>query len=229
MEQRRADLAQPQENLSSVFIDHVVSTPKPIYDVFKRVFDISLTVVVLVPLLPIMLLIAVVIFLDDPKGSPFFIQDRCGKDGKVFRFIKFRSMVVDAEDQLARMLHLNEMQGPAFKIKEDPRITRMGRFIRRTSIDELPQFINVLRGEMSIVGPRPPLPREVGQYTEYQQRRLQVKPGLTCFWQCTPQRNNLTFDQWLDLDLKYIRERSFFLDIKLICNTIKVMFTGEGQ
>ncbi len=138
-------------------------------------------------------------------------------------------MVPNAEDQLHKLLDKNEMDGPAFKIKNDPRITRIGRIIRRLSIDETPQFINVLKGEMSLVGPRPPIPREVAQYTEYQRQRLSVKPGLTCYWQIQPNRNRLSFDDWVELDLKYIRERSFWVDMKILFKTVGVVLGMTGE
>ena len=138
-------------------------------------------------------------------------------------------MCADAEKKLDKLLQFNEMEGPAFKMKNDPRITRVGHFLRKTSLDELPQLVNILKGDMSIVGPRPPLPREVAQYTPYQRQRLQVVPGLTCYWQVQPHRNSLSFDEWVDLDVKYIRERSWRIDWKLIFSTFGVMLSGEGE
>ena len=138
-------------------------------------------------------------------------------------------MVCNAEELLASLQGRNEMDGPAFKMKDDPRITRIGKFIRKTSIDELPQFWNVLKGDMSIVGPRPPLPREVAEYTEYQKQRLLVKPGITCIWQVQPKRNELTFDEWVGLDVEYINNRSLRLDFKLMLKTASAMFGGEGR
>ena len=135
---------------------------------------------------------------------------------------------MDAETKLAGLRSLNEMSGPVFKIRNDPRITRIGRFIRKTSIDELPQIFNVLKGDMSIVGPRPPLPDEVQQYNEIQLKRLSIKPGLTCYWQVTHRRNSLSFDEWVALDLKYITEQNLLVDLKLMLRTMKVMFMGEG-
>ena len=178
---------------------------------------------------PVMLIIAILIFIDDPKGSPIFSQLRCGRNGKEFKFYKFRSMCVDAEAKLEELLKHNEMDGPAFKIKEDPRITRIGRFLRKTSLDELPQLWNILKGDMSIVGPRPPLPREVAQYDEYQRQRLYITPGLTCYWQIQPKRNDLSFEEWMELDIKYVRERSFWVDWKIIFGTVKAVLFGEGE
>jgi lipopolysaccharide/colanic/teichoic acid biosynthesis glycosyltransferase len=195
----------------------------------KRCFDIVCSLSALVVLSPILLLIALAVFLDDPKGSPFFVQTRVGKDGKEFQFYKFRSMVVNAEDLLEDLLEYNETDGCAFKIKRDPRITRVGRFIRKTSLDELPQLVNIFKGDMSIVGPRPPLPREVAEYTEHYRQRLRVRPGLTCIWQVTPKRHDLPFEQWIELDLQYIRERSVALDLKLIFQTFWVIFSAGNE
>jgi lipopolysaccharide/colanic/teichoic acid biosynthesis glycosyltransferase len=142
---------------------------------------------------------------------------------------KFRSMYVDAEDRLAEILKDNEMDGPAFKIKDDPRITRVGRVIRKTSLDELPQLWNVLKGDMSIVGPRPALPREVELYNEEQKQRMYVTPGLTCYWQIQPRRNDISFDDWMALDLKYIQERSFLVDWKIIFKTVGAVIRKEGE
>ena len=175
-----------------------------------------------------MAIVALVIWADSPGASPIFSQDRVGRDGKVFKFYKFRSMVPNAEAKLQEVLDQNEMDGPVFKMKNDPRITRVGRLIRRTSIDELPQLVNILKGDMSIVGPRPALPREVEQYTDYERQRLYVTPGLTCYWQVQPNRNELTFDQWMELDLKYIHDRNFWLDWKLIFQTVGVVFRMYG-
>jgi lipopolysaccharide/colanic/teichoic acid biosynthesis glycosyltransferase len=157
------------------------------------------------------------------------VQKRVGKKGREFKFYKFRSMVPNAENMLDSLLDKNEMEGPAFKIKDDPRITRFGKFIRRTSVDELPQLFNVLKGDMSLVGPRPPLPREVKEYTEYQRQRLGITPGLTCYWQVQPKRNSLTFDEWLELDLRYIKERGFKTDIVIIFKTFAAVCGLEGE
>lgn len=142
---------------------------------------------------------------------------------------KFRSMYRDAEIQLPELYSSNEADGPVFKIKNDPRITKVGRFIRRTGIDELPQLINILLGQMSFVGPRPALPSEVEKYTDFQRQRLSVTPGLTCLWQICPSRNTLSFDEWMELDMRYIRERSFLLDWKIILLTVPVVFRGDGE
>ena len=206
-----------------------VQTGKWLYCAAKRGQDILFSALGLLLLWPWMLLLALVIYIDSPGASPFFVQERIGLNGKPFRFIKFRSMVPDAEKKLHALLDKNEMDGPVFKIKRDPRITRVGSFIRKTSIDELPQLINILKGDMSIVGPRPALPREVKKYDDYERQRLFVRPGLTCYWQVQPRRNDLSFDQWLELDLKYIRERSFATDWKIIFRTFRAVIGMEGE
>ena len=198
------------------------------YWIAKRVQDIILSVLALLVLWPIMAIVALVIYIDDPHGSPIFVQTRVGRKGKEFKFYKFRSMYVNAESMLEQLMEQNEMDGPAFKIKDDPRITRIGKFIRKTSLDELPQLLNILKGDMSIVGPRPALPREVVQYNESMRQRLLVTPGLTCYWQIQPQRNDLTFHQWMELDLKYIKERSFLVDWKIILKTFGAILGMEG-
>lgn len=202
---------------------------KPLYGFFKRVFDIVCSLLGLIILFVPLAIIAIVILIDSPGASPIYRQDRVGKNGKTFKFYKFRSMVPNADKMLESLLSQNEMEGPAFKMKHDPRITRVGRFIRRTSIDELPQLWNVLKGDMSLVGPRPPLPREVAMYTEHQYQRLSVVPGLTCYWQIQPKRNTLSFDEWLSLDLKYISERNFWVDLKILFKTIGAVLGLEGE
>ncbi len=199
-----------------------------VYDGAKRVLDVFFSSLALVVLAPFMGLLALIIWLDDPHGSPIYVSKRCGKNGKQFSFYKFRSMCVNADKLLEGLMDQNEADGPAFKIKKDPRLTRVGRFIRKCSIDELPQLINILRGDMSIVGPRPPIAREVEQYTSYQMKRLSVKPGLTCLWQVQPHRNDLSFDEWVELDIKYIRERCLALDAKLVLLTIWSMLSMSG-
>ncbi len=197
------------------------------YLIAKRTLDIVLSSVALVVLLPFLLVVAAIIYLDDPRGDPIFVQDRVGKNGKHFRFLKFRSMVANAEERLEELKDLNEMDGPVFKIRDDPRVTRFGRFIRRTSIDELPQLINIILGDMSLVGPRPPLPREVEQYGTYEMQRLLVKPGLTCYWQARG-RNEIKFRQWMELDMKYVYNHSLWIDIKLLFLTVRSVLTGKG-
>ena len=194
----------------------------------KRVQDVILSAIAIVTFSPVMLVTMIAILIDDPSGSPVYIQNRVGRDGKIFRFYKFRSMCRNADQQLDELMAENEMDGPVFKIKADPRITQVGRFIRKTCIDELPQLINVLKGDMSLVGPRPALPREVEQYGDYEMQRLYVTPGLTCYWQTMPDKNSLIFSEWMELDLKYIQERSFLVDWKIMFRTVKVVFQKEG-
>ena len=195
----------------------------------KRLQDVVLSALGLVLLFPVFVLISVIILVDSPGASPIYVQTRVGKNGRKFKFYKFRTMVADADKQLEKLLSRNEMDGPVFKIKNDPRITKVGRFLRRTSLDELPQLWNVLKGDMSLVGPRPALPREVEQYDEHAWQRLAVVPGLTCYWQIQPHRNSLSFEEWLALDLKYIRERSFLVDWKIMFGTIGAVMHMEGE
>ncbi|MBR2723997.1 MAG: sugar transferase [Ruminococcus sp.] len=202
--------------------------PKPVYSFFKRFFDILVSFITLSVLIVPMLILALVIIIDSPGASPIYSQERVGKNGKRFKFYKFRSMIPNADEMLDELMDKNEMDGPAFKIKNDPRITRVGRFIRSSSIDELPQFWNVLKGDMSIVGPRPPLPREVEEYTEYQMQRLLVTPGITGYWQIQPKRNDLSFERWIELDLKYIEERSLKTDFVVLVKTVKAVCGLEG-
>ncbi|MEH7384318.1 sugar transferase [Bacillus sp. JJ1521] len=193
----------------------------------KRTIDLIGSIFGLLLLLPLFLIVATLIKIEDPKGKVFFKQKRVGKDGIEFEMFKFRSMVSNAEELLDSLKHLNETSGAMFKMKSDPRVTKVGNFIRKTSIDELPQLWNVLRGEMSLVGPRPALPREVEQYNSYHKQRLAVTPGCTGLWQVSG-RSNIGFESMVELDLKYISERSFFYDLKIILKTVKVMFGSEG-
>lgn len=205
-----------------------VQNGKKAYEKIRRIQDIIISTLALIILSPLMLVIALAIKIESPKGKAVFSQTRCGKDGKEFTFYKFRSMCVDAEDKLEHLMELNEMQGPAFKIKNDPRITRVGKIIRKSGLDELPQFYNVLRGDMSIVGPRPPLPSEVEQYDEYYKQRLYITPGITCVWQTQPQRNDMSFEEWMSYDLQYIKERSLLTDWKIMLRTFRVMLGCDG-
>ena len=195
----------------------------------RRAQDVVLSLIAMAALWPFMLIVALAIVIESPGAGPIFKQKRVGRDGKEFMFYKFRSMIPGAEDRLWELLSENEMQGPVFKMRNDPRITRVGRIIRRCSIDELPQLYNVLRGDMSIVGPRPGLPREVAQYDSYARQRLLVTPGLTCYWQIQPNRNSLTFEEWLELDLKYIKERSFLTDWRIIFATFRAVIGMNGE
>lgn len=198
----------------------------PVYLFFKRAMDIIGSLCGIILLSPLLIIVALAIKIEDPKGSVFFSQKRCGKDNKLFPMYKFRSMVSNAEELLEELMEHNEMDGPVFKIKEDPRITRVGKFIRKTSIDELPQLFNILRGDMSIVGPRPAIPHEVAEYSDYHKQRLLVKPGLTCIWQVSG-RNSIGFEEWMDMDLEYIEKRNLWMDIKLIFKTVGVLFGDE--
>lgn len=194
----------------------------------RRLQDILFSLAALLVLLPLFVIIAIAIVIDSPGDGPIFTQLRVGRDGKLFKLLKFRTMCPDAEERLEELLSQNQMDGPVFKIKGDPRITRVGRFLRKTSLDELPQLVNVLKGDMSIVGPRPALPREVEQYNDYQRQRLYITPGLSCYWQIAPHRNDMSFDEWVALDLKYIQERSFWVDWKIIFMTVHAMFMEYG-
>lgn len=197
------------------------------YLFIKRGVDILGSIIGLILAFSIMIIVMILIKLEDPKGPIFFKQIRSGMNGSTFEMYKFRSMYVDAEDRLEELMHLNEQSGPVFKITNDPRITRIGKFIRKTSLDELPQLLNVLKGDMSIVGPRPALPRETIQYTPYQMQRLLVKPGITCIWQVSG-RNNIEFEEWVELDLEYIQKRSVLLDMKLILMTIPALLGDKN-
>ncbi|MDU2265749.1 exopolysaccharide biosynthesis polyprenyl glycosylphosphotransferase [Clostridium celatum] len=197
-----------------------------IYLVVKRVIDITVSILGLIILSPLLLLVAILIKFES-KGPIIFTQKRVGFKGNEFNMLKFRSMVVNAEELKDKLKNNNEMSGPMFKMKNDPRVTKIGRFIRKTSIDELPQLINVLKGEMSLVGPRPSLPSEVKQFKPWMLKRLEVKPGLTCYWQIMG-RNNIDFEEWMKLDIKYVEKRSVLLDIKLIYKTFFVLFGDEN-
>jgi exopolysaccharide biosynthesis polyprenyl glycosylphosphotransferase len=196
------------------------------YFFMKRLIDLILSILGIVFLSPIMLIIDIAIKVES-KGPIIFSQDRVGKDGKFFKMYKFRSMVINAEELKEKLLSQNEMSGPMFKMKDDPRITKVGKFIRKTSIDELPQLFNVIKGDMSLVGPRPNLPKEVAQFSDYHKLKLKAKPGLTCYWQVMG-RNSIGFEEWMELDIKYIRERSIWLDIKLIFRTFFVLFGDKN-
>ena len=201
---------------------------KKVYNFFKRLQDIILSLLGLLVLFPVLIIVSLIVFFECPKASPIFVQKRVGKNGKEFKFYKFRSMRPNAEDELESLLALNEVEGHAFKIHNDPRITKVGKFIRKTSIDELPQLWNILKGDMSIVGPRPPIPREVEEYNEFEKQRLYVIPGLTCYWQATPHRNDISFADWVTLDVKYIKERSFRTDWKIIFKTFLSVLGMDG-
>ncbi|WP_285851723.1 sugar transferase [Priestia aryabhattai] len=197
------------------------------YLIWKRLMDIVGAVLGLILLSPLFIIIAISIKIEDPKGPIFFRQVRIGKNENEFHMYKFRSMVNDAEEKLKDLLTLNEISGAMFKMKADPRVTKIGKFIRKTSIDELPQLWNVLKGEMSLVGPRPPLLREVNEYSPYDKQRLLITPGCTGLWQVSG-RNALSFEEMVELDLIYLRKRHLLLDIKIILKTFLVLFGSEN-
>ena len=196
------------------------------YEIFKRGIDIIGAGNGLILLSPVIAIVACAVKFTS-KGPIFFSQKRVGKNGKLFDMYKFRSMVVNAEELKEKLVQKNEMSGPMFKIKDDPRVTKVGRFIRKTSLDELPQLWNVLKGDMSLVGPRPSLPKEVKQFENWMYKRLTVKPGLTCYWQVSG-RNNIDFEDWMKLDISYVEDRNVWIDIKLIFKTVFVLFGDKN-
>ena len=203
-----------------------IKLPGKGYLFVKRVMDIVCSALALIVLSPILLITALAIKLESP-GPAVFVQKRVGVNGKEFNMYKFRSMCMDAEEKLKKIQHKNETEGPTFKMQEDPRITKVGHFIRKYSIDELLQLVNILKGDMSIIGPRPALPREVAQYGEFDKLRLLVKPGLSCYWQISG-RSDIPFDEWMKLDVKYIREMNLLTDIKIILLTFPAVIKGDG-
>lgn len=197
------------------------------YRFIKRVFDFVASLLGLIILSPLFLLIAIAIKVEDPKGAVFYSQTRLGRGEVPFKMYKFRSMVSNADELLEKLLKDNEIDGAMFKMQDDPRVTKIGRFIRKYSIDELPQLLNVLQGSMSLVGPRPPLPREVEEYSDYDKQRLAVKPGCTRLWQATV-RNSVGFDEMVKLDLTYISKRSVAFDVYILFKTVVIMFKPNG-
>ncbi len=195
----------------------------------KRLFDIFFATLILLFFLPLMFIIAIVIVIDDPSAGPFYKQIRVGRHGKEFYMYKFRTMRANADKMIDELAKQNEMDGPVFKMKEDPRITRVGKYLRKLSLDELMQFFNVLKGDMTLVGPRPPLPREVKFYTDYQRLRLLVTPGLTCTWQISKNRNDIPFEEWVEMDIEYIQTRTYLNDLKIMLKTPIVMLTATGR
>ena len=226
----RFERAQPVDNkaLADGYLHYHPMALKPHQRELKRLFDIVAASLVLAMLLPLFVLIAAMIKVSS-RGPVFFRQERVGLRGRQFHMLKFRSMVVNAEELKALLKERNERTGPVFKIRNDPRITRIGRFLRKYSLDELPQLINVLRGEMSVVGPRPPVPSEVAQYEPWQLRRLAVFPGLTCIWQSCADRHQISFERWMYLDMQYIDHWSLARDFALICKTVPVVLAGAGE
>ena len=203
------------------------TTPENEYLLFlKRLVDVSLAVILLCLGAPLLLLAAITVRLTS-RGPVIYRQWRCGLNGRKFWLYKFRSMYEDAEQQQDEVAHLNEMDGPVFKIARDPRVTAVGRILRKTSMDEAPQLFNILKGDMSFVGPRPPLPNEVAQYEKWQRRRLRMKPGLTCLW-ALEGRNELNFARWMKLDMEYIDHWSLALDFKILLRTIPRVLSGRG-
>ncbi|MBC2581553.1 sugar transferase [Clostridium sp. DJ247] len=196
------------------------------YYVAKRIIDFLGALFGIIVLSPVIVITAIAIKMDS-KGPVVFLQKRVGKNGTTFYMYKFRSMVTDAEEILHKLKDKNEMTGPMFKMKNDPRVTKVGRVIRKTSIDELPQLFNVLKGEMSLVGPRPNLPREVAKFSDYHKLKLLAKPGLTCYWQVMG-RSSIGFEEWMELDIRYIEERSLWVDLKLIFRTVGVLFGDKN-
>ena len=209
-----------------VEFDNIDENKKRIYEISKRAIDIIGAGSGLLLLSPVIAIVACAVKFTS-KGTVFFSQKRVGKNGELFDMYKFRSMVVNAEELKEKLAHQNEMSGPMFKMKDDPRVTKVGKFIRKTSLDELPQLLNVLKGDMSLVGPRPSLPKEVAQFEKWMYKRLSVKPGLTCFWQVSG-RNNIDFEDWMKLDIKYVEERNLWSDIKLIFKTVLVLFGDKN-
>jgi len=210
-------------------LQDLIDTSYSTYWKYKRSFDIFFASLILLFFLPLMIIIAIIIVIDDPSAGPFYKQVRVGRHGEEFYMYKFRTMKAGADKMIDELVKENEMDGPVFKMKEDPRITRVGKFLRKVSLDELMQFFNVLKGDMTLVGPRPPLPREVQYYTDYQRLRLLVTPGLTCTWQISKNRNDIPFETWVDMDIEYIQTRTYFNDIKIMLKTPIVMLTATGR
>jgi lipopolysaccharide/colanic/teichoic acid biosynthesis glycosyltransferase len=201
---------------------------KPAYSIGKRVFDVLVSAVLLVLLSPVFLLLALFVRLTS-QGPVFYRWKVVGKDGKLFVGYKFRSMVSNADELKAKLMTQNEMTGPVFKLARDPRITAFGAWMRRYSLDELPQIYSVLKGDMSLVGPRPPLQTEYAQFTEFQRQKLVVRPGITCLWQVNGRNQVRDFDEWVKLDLEYIQRWSLWLDLNILLKTAREVFVGSGK
>lgn len=215
------------DNSKTIIIDPIVQRERYGYRLIKRLFDVCASFTALVLLSPMFLVVAIAIKAEDSRGKVFYSQIRVGKGGKRFKMYKFRSMVSNADELLKTLISENDVDGAMFKMKLDPRVTKVGSFIRKYSIDELPQLVNVLKGNMSLVGPRPPLEREVKEYTDYDKQRLYVKPGCTGLWQATV-RNSVGFDEMVRLDLIYVQKRSLKFDLWIIFRTVKIMFRPNG-
>lgn len=209
------------------FLTFINVPHKPFSLTIKKLFDLNFSFILLIILSPLMIIISLTILLTS-RGPVIYRQTRVGLRGRNFELYKFRTMVENADDQKEELRSQNEMDGPVFKIEKDPRIIKAGRFLRRTGLDELPQLINVLKGEMSLIGPRPPLPEEIKHYQRWQLRRLSVKPGLSCFWQLKPDRNSIKFEKWMELDLAYIDNWSPRLDFIILLKTIRTVFQRSG-
>lgn len=221
------DDVPPVEKVETVWLDAEKINSRIGFKCVKRIIDVVLSAAGLVCLIPVFIVVAILMKKEEPKGPIFFKQTRVGKNGREFTMYKFRSMCIDAEERLVYLLAENEIKGAMFKMKDDPRVTKIGKAIRRNSIDELPQLLNVLKGDMSLIGPRPPLPREVKEYSRYDLQRLLVKPGCSGLWQ-TSGRNEMNFAEMVELDIQYIREQSLMNDIKIIWKTVKVMVYPNG-
>ena len=215
------------DNSKTIIIDPIVQRERYGYRLIKRLFDVCASFTALVLLSPMFLVVAIAIKAEDSQGKVFYSQIRVGKGGKRFKMYKFRSMVSNADELLKTLISENDVDGAMFKMKLDPRVTKVGSFIRKYSIDELPQLVNILKGNMSLVGPRPPLEREVKEYTDYDKQRLYVKPGCTGLWQATV-RNSVGFDEMVRLDLIYVQKRSLKFDLWIIFRTVKIMFRPNG-
>ncbi|MFV0979112.1 sugar transferase [Latilactobacillus sakei] len=223
VQKQNLDKAIEVENTRQVMLfNQAVIDQRYGYRIIKRIFDIIASLVGLILLSPLFLVLAILIKTDNPAGGVFYSQTRLGLKQRTFKMYKFRSMCTDADEKLKNLLKYNEVEGAMFKMKEDPRITKVGKFIRKYSIDELPQLWNVLIGDMSLVGPRPPLEREIKEYTDYDWQRLMVKPGCTGLWQVSG-RNSIAFHEMVELDLKYIKKSSLVYDLGILFRTIKIM------
>jgi exopolysaccharide biosynthesis polyprenyl glycosylphosphotransferase len=230
---RPAAPAEPSRRQGELHLDETSSpASRPAagvghFPLSKKIFDRIGAFIGILLTAPVMLAVAIIVKLES-RGPVFYTQTRCGLCGRPFRMHKIRTMYIDSEQKRIELLDRNEMSGPVFKLRNDPRVTPVGRFLRRHSIDELPQFFNVLRGDMSLVGPRPPLPQEASRFEPWQERKLSVKPGITCLWQVSG-RNRIDFDEWMRLDLEYIDHRSLWLDLKIIGRTIPTVLRGTGM
>lgn len=200
-----------------------------LYRFLKRGFDILASFSALIILSPVILILVILIFIDDPHGSPIYVQKRIGWNGKEFNFYKLRSMYVDAESHVQELRSNNTFSGPVFKMENDPRITRVGRFIRKTTLDETPQFVNVIKGDMSLVGPRPPVKWEADEYTPFQRLRFSIKPGLTCYWQIAPRKYEMDFNDYVLLDIKYMKDMSILTDLRLMLKTVAVVINVGNE